>query len=152
MDELVDRSLNNLILRFHGPSDIAEHAQEIGTKFEKLIADHDMAEQLNPLMKHVIYLLEQIDLLVQIRNDLQLQGEQQQQRVLQLEFEKKKRKKEKQRFQTECEQIEENYRQENNQLMELVNKLKEENQKLMFIINQEESNRNKYGNSFDDFI
>lgn len=145
MEELFERGLDGLALSFHGPSDIAEHAQEIGSKFERLIAEFDLAERLNPLMKHVIFLLEQLELLMRMRGELQLSGDQQQQRILQLEHEKKDRRSEKLRFQTEWEQIEENYRLENHQLTQLVDKLKGENQRLMNIINQEESNRLKYG-------
>lgn len=145
MEELFEKSLEHPVLNFHGAGDIAEHAKELGSKFEQLITQYDLAERLNPLMKHVIYLLEQIDLLVRVRSELLSNNEQQLQRLLQLEHERREQKQEKIRFQAEVDQIEDTFRQENDQLTQLVNKLKDENARLVSIINQEESNRQKYG-------
>lgn len=140
MEDLLERSKDSGVssLSFQESDDVSEHAQIIGHKFEKIITELDLGEKLNPLMKHVLYLLEQIDLMIRDRDELQnelsrMDGELQQHR-----FESKENKVERLRCQSEFEQIEETFRNENTELLNLISKLKDDNLKLRGLLNKEE--------------
>lgn len=58
MSDLFEKSKDSgLDLPFLESDDVSEFAQIVGLKFEKVIKELDLGDKLNPVMKHVIYLL-----------------------------------------------------------------------------------------------
>lgn len=132
MDESKD-SLSSFI----ESEDVSEHAEQIGLKFDQVIKQFQLGEQLNPLMKHVIFLLEQMDLMIREKNDLQTSLCKVESQLQQFRFECKESKLERIKCQSEFEQIEESFRNENTELLNLISKLSDDNLKLRNLLNKE---------------
>lgn len=132
MDESKD-SLSSFI----ESEDVSEHAELIGLRFDEVIKKFHLGDQLNPLMKHVIYLLEQMDLMIKEKNELQNSLSAAEGQLQQFQFESRESKLERLKCQSEFEQIEESFRNENTELLNLISKLKEDNLKLRNLLNKE---------------
>lgn len=117
--------------------DVSEHAELIGLQFDQVIKECHLGDQLNPLMKHVIYLLEQMDLMIKEKNELQNSLGAVEGQLQQFQFESRESKLERIKCQSEFEQIEESFRNENTELLNLISKLKEDNLKLRNLRNKE---------------
>ena len=117
--------------------DVSEHAELIGLKFDQVIKECDLNDQLNPLMKHVIYLLEQMDLMIREKNELRTSLLEIESQLQQFQFESKESKLERIKCQSEFEQIEESFRNENTELLNLISTLKEDNMRLRDLLNKE---------------
>ena len=133
----MDESQNSLS-SFIESEDVSEHAELIGLKFDQVIKEFHLDDKLNPLMKHVIYLLEQMDLMIKEKNELQASLGELEGQLQQFRFESKESKLERIKCQNEFEQIEESFRNENTELINLISKLKDDNLKLRNLLNKEQ--------------
>lgn len=141
----MDESQNSLT-SFIESEDVSEHAELIGLKFDQVIKEFHLDDKLNPLMKHVIYLLEQMDLMIKEKNELQASLCEVEGQLQQFRFESKESKLERIKCQNEFEQIEESFRNENTELLNLISKLKDDNLKLRNLLNKEQDDDGKFEN------
>ncbi|XP_076364631.1 RILP-like protein 1 isoform X2 [Tachypleus tridentatus] len=117
--------------------DVYDLASEIGKEFEKII-DVYGAEVITSLMPKVICALEQLESCA-VRNDrVDLEISDLNSAIAQLQYEKIEKQESKSKLEKELEHIEDIWREETNQLSELVSKLKEENFRLSSSLKEKE--------------
>lgn len=134
MEDLIKADCKLFLLE---TEDVSEYAQTIGLKFEKVIKELNLDDKLDPLMKDVVSLLEQINLMIKEKDDLQNSLKNLESQLEQFKFESKENKLERLRCQKQLEEIEDAYRNEITELLNLILKLKEDNSKLRNLLNKD---------------
>ncbi|XP_068984477.1 rab interacting lysosomal protein like isoform X3 [Bombus vancouverensis nearcticus] len=109
--------------------DVYDIASEIGKECEKLIDSYGVDSVTN-LMPKVIHALELLENLATKNERENTTVQELQAKISQLESDKIEKAEDRQRFEKELEQIEEHWRQESRDLVEMVTRLQEENRRL----------------------
>ncbi|CAL7938651.1 rab interacting lysosomal protein like isoform X2 [Xylocopa sonorina] len=109
--------------------DVYDIASEIGKECEKLIDSYGV-ESVTNLMPKVIHALELLENLATKNERENTTVQELQSKISQLESDKIGKAEDRQRFEKELEQIEEHWRQESRDLVEMVTRLQEENRRL----------------------
>uniref|UniRef100_T1K896 RH1 domain-containing protein n=1 Tax=Tetranychus urticae TaxID=32264 RepID=T1K896_TETUR len=109
--------------------DVYELASEIGKEFEKIIDIHGSGN-VDSLMSKVIYILQHLEMCCLKRDEITVELKSFLNRIYHLEKERSERAENRMKLDKELEQIEDNWRKENNELTNKVRKLQLENQRL----------------------
>ncbi|XP_053213418.1 RILP-like protein homolog isoform X2 [Panonychus citri] len=109
--------------------DVYELASEIGKEFEKII-DIQGSGNVENLMSKVIYILQHLEACCLKRDEITVELKTFLNRIYHLEKERNERAENRMKLDKELEQIEDNWRKENNELINKVRKLQLENQRL----------------------
>ncbi|XP_014203868.1 RILP-like protein homolog isoform X2 [Copidosoma floridanum] len=118
--------------------DVYDIASEIGKECEKLIDSYG-AESIANLMPKVISALELLENLATKNERENTTVQELQAKVAQLESDKIGKAEDRQRFEKELEQIEEHWRQESRDLLDMVTKLQDENRRLSAVVQETRS-------------
>ncbi|XP_026666691.1 RILP-like protein homolog isoform X1 [Ceratina calcarata] len=124
--------------------DVYDIASEIGKECEKLIDSYGV-ESVTNLMPKVIHALEILENLATKNERENTTVQELRSKISQLENDKIGKAEDRQRFEKELEQIEEHWRQESRDLVEMVNRLQEENRRLSEAL-QESRSDSQYSN------
>ncbi|KAL1453735.1 hypothetical protein WDU94_010051 [Cyamophila willieti] len=109
--------------------DVFDIASEIGKEFEKII-DQCGPDAVTSIMPKVIIALEHLECLASKNERENTKLQELGDHIIKLEHEKLERIQDRLRFEKEVEEIEESWKEETKQLVEMVNRLQEENRKL----------------------
>ncbi|KAI5725956.1 hypothetical protein M8J77_022110 [Diaphorina citri] len=109
--------------------DVFDIASEIGKEFEKII-DQYGPDAVTSIMPKVIVALEHLECLASKNERENTKLQELGDHISKLEHEKLERVQDRLRFEKEVEEIEESWKEETQQLVEMVNRLQEENKKL----------------------
>ncbi|KAL7288085.1 hypothetical protein TKK_0017873 [Trichogramma kaykai] len=118
--------------------DVYDIASEIGKECEKLIDTYG-SDSITSLMPKVISALELLENLATKNERENTQVQELTAKISQLESDKIGKAEDRQRFEKELEQIEEHWRQESRDLLDMVTRLQEENRRLATVIQESRS-------------
>ncbi|XP_058805522.1 RILP-like protein homolog isoform X2 [Phymastichus coffea] len=137
MEELTETSEVSVV-------DVYDIASEIGKECEKLIDAHG-SESIANLMPKVINALELLENLATKNERENTTVQELTAKIAQLESDKIGKAEDRQRFEKELEQIEDHWKQESRDLLEMVNRLQEENRRLATAVQENRSDSDDSG-------